>query len=87
MNKKKNIKSELSPRELRIKYAESLKKENSPLKEEDVRKAFKVYFIQLSRKLKLSSDLENILWLHIKSAGFATPSLFDKGVRHFGYNI
>jgi hypothetical protein len=57
------------------------------LREEEVKKEFKQYFIKLKRKLDLDPNLEGVLWLHLKSAGFAKPELFSKGIEHFGYKL
>lgn len=57
------------------------------LREDEVRTAFKNYFIKVKRKLKLDPSLENVIWLHFKSAGFAKPELFDKGIENFGYKL
>ena len=58
-------------------------------KVEDInaREAFRIYFIQLKKKVNLSSDLENIIWLHLKAMKFDKPELFAQGVKHFGYTI
>lgn len=55
--------------------------------EEQIREEFRKYFIKLSRKLKLDSSLEDVIWLHFKAAGFASEELFDKGIKNFGYKI
>jgi hypothetical protein len=54
------------------------------LREDEVREEFRKYFTKLKRQMNLRSDLEKILWLHLKAAGFAKPELFDKGIKHFG---
>ena len=87
----KNKKNEpsLSPKELRKKSWEEAQ-QNASLKgkrESDIRKEFKQYFIQLKRKLDLDASLEEIMWLHFKSAGYAKKESFNEGVEHFGYKI
>jgi hypothetical protein len=62
-------------------------KQPRKLREDQVRKEFRDYFIKVKRKLKLDSSLEEVMWLHFKSAGFAQPDLFDKGTENFGYKI
>ena len=57
------------------------------LRDSEVRKEFKKYFVKLKRKLDLSGDMENVLWLHCKAAGFAKVELFDKGIANFGYRL
>lgn len=57
------------------------------LRPDEVRKQFKKYFIKLKRKLNIKDDMEQILWLHCKAAGFAEQELFDKGIENFGYKL
>lgn len=57
------------------------------MKEKDNKKAFKTYFVKLKRKLNLDSSLEEIIWLHLKSAKMDKPEDFDKGIKHFGYKV
>jgi len=84
MNKKKEG---LTPREMRLKMAEESVKENPIQDEKKTREEFKQYFVKLKRKLGLKPDLENIIWLHFKAAGFDKKEKFDSGVEHFGYKI
>lgn len=57
------------------------------LREDEIREEFRKYFVKLKRKMNLKPDLEKIIWLHLKSAGFAKPELFDNGVKHFGLSL
>lgn len=86
--KKTEATKALTPREMRQQAWEAMQKsKEKDVREEDTRKEFKRYFIQLKRKLSLDPSLEEILWLHLKSAGFAEKELFDKGIKHFGYEL
>lgn len=89
MSGKSKKTKDLSPREYRRQAWEAKKAEGKEkqTREEDTRKEFKKYFIQLKRKLNLDPSLENVIWLHFKSAGFANEKLFDEGIKHFGYKI
>lgn len=78
MTKKKNI---------AVEAPKQISKSSRPLREEEIRKEFKKYFIKLKRKLNLDPSLESILWLHLKSAGYAQSELFDKGIENFGYKV
>lgn len=80
-------KKEITPREMRKAKYEEMQKSQSFPKESDVRQDFKKYFVKLKRKLNLSDGLEEIIWLHFKSAGFNSQEKFDEGIRHFGYKI
>lgn len=55
--------------------------------EENSKEEFRKYFIQLKRKLNLKSDLENVIWLHFKAAGFDKKDKFDEGIKHFGLKL
>ena len=70
-----------------VKTSKQISKNSRPLREEEIKKEFKKYFIKLKRKLNLDPSLENILWLHLKSAGYAQSELFDKGIENFGYTV
>lgn len=55
--------------------------------EENTREEFRKYFAKIKRTLSLSSDMEEIVWLHLKSTGFNRKDKFDDGLRHFGYKF
>ncbi|HLD91711.1 MAG TPA: hypothetical protein VI911_11990 [Patescibacteria group bacterium] len=55
--------------------------------EENVREEFRKYFSKVKRQLKLSNELEEIIWLHFKAMGFDSSSKFNEGLCHFGYKI
>lgn len=48
------------------------------------REAFSSYWASAKKSYKKAKDLEEVLWAHLKSAGFAKPELFEKGLEHFG---
>ena len=54
---------------------------------EDSREEFRKYFIGLKRKLKLAPELENVIWLHLKTIGMDSKEQFNDGIKHFGYKI
>jgi len=57
------------------------------LRESEKREEFRKYFTKLKRKLDLDKNLENVIWLHLKSIKMDTPELFDKGIQNFGYRL
>ena len=83
----KEKKQQLSPQELRRANYEASKKLGKIQREEDVREDFKKYFIKLRRKLNLNSQLEEVIWLHLKAIKMASQDKFDDGVRNFGYKV
>lgn len=70
-----------------VKEVKMVVKPPRELREDEVRKEFRSYFVKIKRKLNLDPSLEEVLWLHLKSVQCAKPNLFDKGVKNFGYNI
>ena len=55
--------------------------------EENTREEFRKYFVQIKKKLGLGKEMENVIWLHFKAAGFDKKDKFDEGVKHFGYKL
>lgn len=55
--------------------------------EENTREEFRKYFVQIKKKLGLGKEMENVIWLHFKAAGFNKKEKFDEGVKHFGYKL
>ena len=45
---------------------------------------FRIWWLQNKRSYADTKGLEDILWLHLMSAGFAEPEKFEDGVAHFG---
>ena len=60
---------------------------NKRVIEENTKEEFRKYFTRIKRQLNLSSDLENIIWLHFKASGFDKKDKFDEGIIHFGYKL
>ena len=87
MSKQKEKSLDLSPQELRKANYDAMKKTSKVQREQDIREDFKRYFVKLKRKLNLDAQLEDIIWLHLKSTGCANKDKFDEGVKHFGYKI
>lgn len=71
----------------KVETTTTIEKPKRVLREDEVRREFKTYFVKLKRNLKLNAELENIIWLHLKSTGCDKPELFDKGVENFGYKL
>lgn len=57
------------------------------IQSEDSREEFRKFFIKIKSKLNLDKDMEEVLWLHLKSSGFDKKELFEKGIKHFGYKL
>ena len=94
-SKKKDIKEakpsvELSDAE-KIKIARALRMANAGVTtkqvEENTKEEFRKFFIQIKKKFGLKKEMENVIWLHFKAAGFDKKEKFDEGVKHFGYKL
>lgn len=55
--------------------------------EEGTREEFRKYFTRIKRQLNLASDLEEVIWLHLKASGFDKKDKFEQGINHFGYKL
>jgi len=67
-------------------YRASLYKapESAPLSEQEKREAFRIYWAQAKSQYGQPKNLEEVLWLHLKSTKQDEPSKFEAGVAHFG---
>lgn len=54
------------------------------LNDQEKREAFRIYWAQEKSKYGKSKDLEQILWLHLKSMKMDGPEEFEAGIKHFG---
>lgn len=82
---KKQETQEMTPAEMRRAAHEakmSAKKQSDATREE-----FRIYFVELKRKLNLEPEIEDVLWLHLKAIGMNQKEKFNDGVKHFGYKI
>ncbi len=51
---------------------------------ETVKEEFHIFWINFARTNKISEDLENIVFKHLKSIGYLTKEKFTDGMKHFG---
>ncbi len=54
------------------------------LTEQQKREQFRIFWTQAKRKYGKTKELEEIVWLHLKSSKMDEPSKFEAGVAHFG---
>jgi NADH/NAD ratio-sensing transcriptional regulator Rex len=55
------------------------------LTEQQKREQFRLFWALAKRKYgKTAKDLEEIVWLHLKSSKMTDPSQFEAGIVHFG---
>lgn len=84
MAKKQAASEQMTLEEARA-YRASLHKPNiKALSESEKREQFRLFWAQEKSKYGKSKDLEQILWVHLKSAKFDEPSKFEEGLKHFG---
>lgn len=62
-------------------------KQAADAKKENSREEFRKFFVKIKSKLGLSSEMEQVIWLHFKSAGFDKKDKFEEGIKHFGYKL
>jgi hypothetical protein len=91
MARPKKIEKESLPSEEKAKIARELRMRKAGVTkeqiEQNVREEFRLFFIRIKKSLGISSNLEEIIWLHFKSCGFDRPEKFEDGIKHFGYRI
>lgn len=54
---------------------------------QEVREAFRTFWAMNKKKYNKTKDLEHILWVHMKAAGFDRSDLFEEGIEHFGLKV
>ena len=54
------------------------------LSEQQKREQFRLFWARSKRHYGKAKDLEEILWLHLKSSKMDEPSQFESGLAHFG---
>ena len=54
------------------------------LTEQQRREQFRIFWATEKRKYGKTKELEEIVWLHLKSSKMDEPSKFEAGLAHFG---
>ena len=54
------------------------------LTEKEKREQFRIFWAQSKRKYGKTKNIEDIIWLHLKSSKMDEPEQFEAGVAHFG---
>lgn len=54
------------------------------LTEKEKREQFRVFWAKSKRQYGKAKNLEEILWLHLKSSKMDEPEKFEDGIKHFG---
>jgi hypothetical protein len=66
-------------------FRESLfESSETELSENEKREQFRIFWAQNKSKYGKTKEMENVIWLHIKSAKLNNPEDFKAGIKHFG---
>lgn len=90
MGRKKNLENKTNIESLQEKLEAArrmrlnMAKRQQQDEKDDYRQQFSDYWSVERKKYNKDKDLEGILWLHLKSIKHDKPSLFEKGIKHFG---
>lgn len=60
------------------------KPEVHALTEKEKREQFRLFWAKCKRKYGKTKNIEEIIWLHLKSSNMAEPEQFEAGLIHFG---
>lgn len=88
---KKRLNKEEQVADVKTKLAEARAKRlalsgKTEIKTEDIdlKQAFLSFWAKNRSQYGKEREFGDILWLHLKSAGFDKPELFGRGIEHFG---
>lgn len=89
MSKKNKEKGQSENKEMSLEEAKAYraslyKPELKVLSEQEKREAFRLFWAQEKSKYGKKKELEEIIWLHLKSSKLDKPEDFEKGLSHFG---
>lgn len=77
-------KEEMTLEEAKAYRASLYREEKKELSDIEKREQFRIFWAQEKAKYGKSKDLEEILWVHLKSTKKDAPEQFEAGIRHFG---
>ena len=76
--------TQMTPEEARAYRASLYKPAERVLHEHEKRELFRVFWAKNRTKYGKNKDLEEVLWIHLKSAKLDDPNKFEEGMKHFG---
>ena len=83
--KKQEVKkSEMTLQEAKAYRASLAPQDDKKLDDHEKREQFRLFWAENKYKYGKAKDLEDILWVHIKSAKLDEPKDFEAGLTHFG---
>lgn len=77
-------KSEMTLEEAKAYRASLYKEKPIVLTEQEKREQFRIFWTQNRTKYGETKELEEILWLHLKTMKLDDPEKFEAGIKHFG---
>lgn len=75
---------EMTAEEAKAFRASLAKPEVRQLTENEKREQFRVFWAKCKRKYGKTKNIEEIIWLHLKSSKMDEPEQFEAGLVHFG---
>lgn len=75
---------ELTAEEAKAFRASLYRPEVRILSESEKREQFRVFWAKTKRKYGKTKDIEEIIWVHLKSSKMDEPEKFEEGLTHFG---
>jgi hypothetical protein len=81
---KEEVDTQMSPEEAKAYRASQYKPAARVLQEHEKREQFRLFWATNRTKYGKNKDLEEVLWIHLKSAKLDDPSKFEEGMKHFG---
>lgn len=60
------------------------KPEVRTLSDKEKREQFRIFWAKSKKQYGKSKDLEDVIWLHLKSVKMDEPEKFEDGLKHFG---
>jgi hypothetical protein len=82
--KKEEKKVEMTLEEAKAHRASLHKPAERVLQEYERREEFRVFWAKNRNQYGRQKDLEDVLWIHLKSAKLDDPKKFEEGLKHFG---
>jgi len=56
-------------------------------REVNKKQLFHKFFLKIKSQLKLTDEMEGVLWKHLVAIKHDTEEKFKEGIRHFGYKV
>lgn len=75
---------QMTPEEAKAYRASLYVPQVKKLTEQQKREEFRLFWAKEKRKYGKTKDLEEVVWLHLKSSNLDEPSQFEAGLKHFG---